>query len=530
MYSNPLDIKVLKSQIGDSESKLCEILDAFAANIPQVIVEMRRSATQGDFDLVQREAHRIKSSARAVGALAFGQISEQLEVAVKTQALDSVDQLIEQLASAFVPAEQWINEYLKKSAITCGSSVSDWRENRILLIDDDPMMLTILTMMLEEMGVKHIVGMTEGEDSLRLLETRNHQVDLILLDLNMPSMDGIELLRHIAEANYTGKLILMSGEEKRILSSVEKLAKEHMLHVLGSIEKPVKRDELIDLISRDKRVISSYPKTSAKVGGRLITVAELEAAIDNEIICPYFQPKIDMVTKEVTGVEALVRWRDPEMGMITPDQFIPLAEENGLITSLTKLIFRQSVEFASRMKASGYHLSVAVNFSVDTLTDLRWPELLSSVLDHYDIEPSDITMEITESRLMNKLSSTLEVLTRLSLKRFKLSIDDFGTGYSSMEQLQRIPFSELKIDRQFVNEAPSDRSARVILESSVNLAKSLGMKIVAEGVESIEEWRLVDQLGCDLVQGFFISKPLSGDDFMLWIADWANQRSSKFDR
>ena len=177
------------------------------------------------------------------------------------------------------------------------------------------------------------------------------------------------------------------------------------------------------------------------------------------------------------------------------------------------------MEYAARLKAMEYHHNVAINLSVDSLTDLDWPEKITAILQEFGLEPSHISFEITESRLMEHVSVALDILSRLSLKRFNLSIDDFGTGYSSMEQLQRIPFSEFKIDRAFVHGANRDASALAILESSVLLAKKLDMKVVAEGVEDQRDWDLVARLGCDQVQGYFVSRPLPFSALLKWLQD-----------
>ena len=154
------------------------------------------------------------------------------------------------------------------------------------------------------------------------------------------------------------------------------------------------------------------------------------------------------------------------------------------------------------------------------MNDLDWPDAMAAMVESAGLQPNSITFEITESRLMEHIVVALDILSRLSLKRFNLSIDDFGTGYSSMEQLQRIPFSELKIDRAFVRGAGEDASARAILESSVLLARNLDMKVVAEGVETDEDWNVVAELGCDQVQGYYVARPMPADQLHKWLGEW----------
>ena len=251
-----------------------------------------------------------------------------------------------------------------------------------------------------------------------------------------------------------------------------------------------------------------------------LSLAELRQAIEADQLDTYFQPKVDIKSGRVVGVEALVRWHHPERGLIRPDSFIGMAEENGLIGDLTDAVCVKALEYASRLKKTGYDLDVAINLSVDSLTNLEWPDRIFNQLEQYELDASGISFEITESRLMEHISVALDILSRLSLKRFKLSIDDFGTGYSSMEQLQRIPFTEFKIDRAFVHGAAREASARAILESSVVLAKKLNMKVVAEGVEDQQDWDLVAEIGCDQVQGYFVSRPLPFAHLVKWIDDY----------
>jgi len=218
------------------------------------------------------------------------------------------------------------------------------------------------------------------------------------------------------------------------------------------------------------------------------------------------------------GVEALVRWNHPTDGIIGPFDFIHLVEDNNLIYELTQAVCKKVLQYVSRWQAQGINLDIAINISTEALRNLSWPDDIANQVEAAGLQPSNVTFEITESHLMEHFVVALDILSRLSLKRFKLSIDDFGTGYSSMEQLQRVPFSELKIDRAFVRGASEDTSARAILESSVSLAKKLDMKIVAEGVETEEDWNLVAELGCDEVQGFYIARPMPADQLCRWLA------------
>ncbi|MBF0248272.1 MAG: EAL domain-containing protein, partial [Alphaproteobacteria bacterium] len=277
---------------------------------------------------------------------------------------------------------------------------------------------------------------------------------------------------------------------------------------------PDKVKPLLDILAEERAGKRAYGPVDA------LDVEELRAGIDGDELEVFYQPKVAVTDKRVVGVESLVRWRHKERGLVPPVAFIPVAEEHGLIDALTDAVYAKAAAQGGKWLAQGREIKVAVNISVDSLTRLDLPEFIVATGRENGLDPAHIVLEITGSRLMEDIKSPLEILTRLRLKGVSLSIDDFGTGHSSMEQLKRIPFTELKIDRAFVYGACRDTSARAILTSSVTLAKALGMTTVAEGVEDQDDWDLVAELGVDVVQGYFIAKPMPADEFDAWLAAW----------
>ncbi len=392
---------------------------------------------------------------------------------------------------------------------------------KVLLVDDDPMIVELMSPVLHALGIRDITVSVDGSEALSVIDADKEKLSLILCDLRMPGMDGIEFLRHLGERHYSGDIIIISGSDNRLLESVYDLAQAHQLNILAALEKPVTTKALAEALKNTSPAHAQRHATESPVS---LDATELERALRGGELVSYFQPKVDVQSGHIDGVETLVRWNHPDYGVVTPDRFIPMAEESGLIDALTQTVFFQAMRYAAAWQRMGLKLQVAVNVSVHNLQQLELPEMLIDTASSLGIDPSGITIEVTESRLMQNLTSALEILTRLYLQGVKLSIDDFGTGYSSMEQLRRIPFNELKIDRSFVNRADHDQAAMAILESSVDLAKKLNMTLVAEGVETKEEWDLVKGLGCDLVQGYYISKPMSGNDIPGWISSWDKVR------
>ncbi len=400
---------------------------------------------------------------------------------------------------------------------------------RILLAEDDPLMARIMGALLAQLGCAAPVTVGDGAAALEHLGSTEDQPDVFITDLNMPGMDGIELLRHIAERQYKGPLILVSGEHADVLQTTLDLARTHGLNVVAALTKPVVFAALGAALEAAAASLAASlapdlvpgPAADEPATTRaIITADDIALALEQGQFTVFYQPKASIETRTVSGVEALVRWNHPDHGIIGPDEFIPLAEQSDMIIALTDVVLREAIAQGGRWAAADTPLTVSINLSMDCLSRLDYPDFIARLANEAGFDCALIMLEITESRLIKEMTSALEVLTRLRMKGFGLSIDDFGTGYSSMEQLQRLPFTELKIDRAFVHGAQHDAKARAILESSADLGRRLGMRIVAEGVEEDGDLACVGAMGCDVVQGFIVSRPMAAIGFNAWLADW----------
>ncbi|MEO6423173.1 MAG: EAL domain-containing response regulator [Candidatus Nitrotoga sp.] len=394
---------------------------------------------------------------------------------------------------------------------------------KILVLDDEPFMLKLLARMLTNQGFTSVSLCESGRAALDQVDNLDTRPNLILLDLNMPEMDGIEFIRHLVERNYTGSLILISGEDERMLQTVEKLVQAHKITVLGHIHKPVNAEALSALLEKWTPSSLDSPKAQKNYGAD-----EVRAAIKNGELVNYYQPKVAVATGKVAGVETLVRWRHPVHGIVPPDLFIGVAEANGLIDDLTRVVLTSALAQAKAWHDAGLALRVAVNVSMDSLASLDFLDFVTELTAKTGISPQEIVLEVTESQLMRDARIPLEILTRLRLNRFRLSIDDFGTGHSSLAQLRDIPFDELKIDQSFVHRASSVETLRAMYDASLALARQLGMEVVAEGVEDRDDWDLLLRTGCDLAQGAFISRPMLAEDLPGWMEVWQERVRNKF--
>jgi len=280
-----------------------------------------------------------------------------------------------------------------------------------------------------------------------------------------------------------------------------------------------------------KRTNAGYtvytPEFEAVAARNIELEKELRYAIEHEQLQLYFQPKISHHTGVVVGVEALVRWNHPELGLLAPDDFIPLAESTGLIQALSSWVLKAAIQKIVKLHEEGYQVSVAVNLSNRNMLDVGLPERIAALLEVNGALPEWLVFEITERAVMDEAERVLVTLEKLNKMGIQLSLDDFGTGYSSLAYLKKLPVGEMKIDQSFIRDMELDESDTVIVRSIIALGHSLGMKVVAEGVESIEIWNTLTKLGCDASQGYYISKPLTAEALDIWInsSSWAKQKN-----
>jgi len=339
---------------------------------------------------------------------------------------------------------------------------NEWKSLKILIVDDDSFQRTIVTKVLNLLGVTQVATAADGHAAeLRLAEGW----DLLILDLNMPGMDGIEFLNVLSDHALNPALIFFSGEDLRLLEVAEDLARDLGIRVIGSISKPIDRSKIEALLDRVELKTAPPAKTFTQFE---LSEAEIRAGLAADAIRLVYQPKVDAVSLDMVGVEALLRWETPDGALLGPGAVVPVAERTGLMFTLTQAIFKAAMLQLSQWCQAGYRWKVSCNFSVSDLTESSIVRVLEDALTASGAPTDLVILEVTESKLPEDVSRVMSSLTRMRLKGCGISIDDFGTGFSSMEQLRRFPFTELKIDRAFVNGAHAMPSARAIFESSVD--------------------------------------------------------------
>jgi EAL domain-containing protein (putative c-di-GMP-specific phosphodiesterase class I)/FixJ family two-component response regulator len=386
---------------------------------------------------------------------------------------------------------------------------------RILILDDDAAVGQTIQWIAESLGFE-AEFVTRPEEFFERLE--QNSPDIITIDLVMPELDGVEIIRLLTERKCRAKIVISSGRGSRVLEAAQRSASEHGLSIAGVISKPISKEALRLLVGEGSE--SNQPQSvetqSASRDEFEVTAPDLQNALDRHEFILAYQPKIECRSGVTAGFEALVRWKHPDRGIVMPDQFIPVAENAGLIDALTGQIFEQSLEwFSQSFPQSNPKLSL--NISAKSLVDIQMADNLSALCQRFQIDTERVVLELTETSAMVDPILSLDLLTRLRVKGFHLSIDDFGTGFSSMVQLVRLPFSEIKVDRSFVMQAPHSSESRSVIKSIVELGHSLGLLVTAEGVENLKTLDYLNSLGCDLAQGYFIARPMPGEAACNWV-------------
>jgi EAL domain-containing protein (putative c-di-GMP-specific phosphodiesterase class I)/ActR/RegA family two-component response regulator len=383
----------------------------------------------------------------------------------------------------------------------------------VFIIDDEQ---KIAELLVETVSLSGFIANIYTDATVFFEENKYSDDSIIILDLNMPKMDGIEVIRELSKKSSKASLILTSGYDVGVLHSAEKLAFAYELEVMTSINKPIKLDELSTVLVNHRKTLSDS-KPIPEDNDFIPTEEELITAIDYDQLVLHYQPQIDVQSGDTIGAEALVRWMHPEHGMLFPDYFIPLAEQAGLMGKLTSKVLDMAITRISLQNSFGAKLPLSVNVSATDISSLGLPEELKHKIKICKLDPNLLNIEITESALMGELATSLDILTRIRMKDFGLSIDDFGTGFSSLSQLHRVPFNELKVDKSFVILMDRDAEAKSIVKTCIMLGHELNMRVVAEGVESETALTMLKEMGCDIAQGYFISRPLSEENFNIWL-------------
>jgi len=387
------------------------------------------------------------------------------------------------------------------------------QSRRLLILDDERTVAQTVAHIAERHGFVVRLSETPRDffyDVARFAPTH------IIIDLLMPGMDGVEVLRSLAAVSCRANIIMMSGMGAKVLESAQRAGIERGLRISGILPKPFKPAELRALLDADAAGAPVHSEVAE--ADREVSLGDLETALRTDQFVLHYQPKIDLASGRAAGVEALVRWQHPTLGLLLPQRFLPLVEQSGSMDLLTYRVIETGLAWFAEA-GHGNTQTMAINISGGSLTDVIFADVLSEQCTLLKIDPARIILELTETTATRRSADTLDILTRVRLKGFQLSIDDYGTGYSSMVQLAQLPFSEIKIDKSFVNAMHNSGEAHKLVASTIGLGKALHLVTVAEGVETEQQLRALAELQCEQAQGFHIARPMDGMAAREWLRE-----------
>jgi len=389
----------------------------------------------------------------------------------------------------------------------------------VLVVEDHDFQRQVALRLLQRMGVGTALEAADGRSALAVLGQQKQPMDVVLVDLDLPHMDGIEFIGHVARERLANAVVVLTALDPALLNTVRIMARASGIRVLGTVEKPLtaaKLGDVIDLYFTADLLADETPQLDIDEG-------LLAEALAGDAFEAWFQPQVAIGSGFVTGVEALARW-SLDGHSVPPARFIPELERCNLIDALTERILAQACRWCARWRESGLDLGISVNVSMHNLEDTAAADRYQAIVQAAGIDTHDVTLEITESAMMHEAAPVLNVLARLRLKGFGLSVDDFGTGWSSLSQLAQLPVTELKIDQGFINGATTEPRNRAVVEASLELGRKLGLTTVAEGVRNIEEWQMLAELGCTRAQGELVGMAVPGDQLVAAIEKWRRRQ------
>ena len=386
-------------------------------------------------------------------------------------------------------------------------------ELTVLVVEDHEFQRRSLCRLLHRAGVEKVLEAEDGQSALALLNSCNGRTILVITDLDMPNVDGIEFIRHLATEFPAANVAIYSAQDPNLLRSVRMLAEELGLAFAGVLPKPANLSQIRALLEgvQPAKPISRFDVVPP------LTVDEVREAFANDWVVSYFQPKVSLVTGETVGCEALVRIVHPSLGAIAPARFLSALEAAGLQRELTYRMLSGASALLREVDALCPRLSVSVNLTLPEVSEKQDAERLAAAVHVQSVAPERVVFEVTETAVATDWRLAVENLSRLRLKGFTLSVDDFGTGYSSLQQLLRLPFSELKLDRSFISEIGTVPAAHAVVEGTIRIAKKMGLTTVAEGIETASEAQMLASLDCDVGQGYAFSRPLPLADIVSWL-------------
>lgn len=383
---------------------------------------------------------------------------------------------------------------------------------KILVLEDHPLTLQMLMLTLKGLGYHNLHAAESGDQAFAILKAEG-QFDVLICDIQMPGVDGLTFLRKASEVGTINALILSSEIAPNLRLAIQQLGRLIGYQVLGDLSKPISRDELKTLLLD---YVPQAPKIKTMTVSEMPSATDIQRALHDGEFIPYFQPKVDLQSLEVVGAEVLVRWQHPRLGLMSPGQFLEIVQHYGFLDDMTVAIGRQALRFLKSHKLVK-QISLAINLDASQLDSPNLVNTVKKTLFDEHLPAHCLTLEITETGLIHSPITSIENLVRLRLLGCGISIDDFGAGFSSLQRICEMPGTELKLDASFTRSMTHNPRSLAAVDSVLRLAKNLEFNVVAEGIETYEQLRCLQKLDCPTGQGYLFSKPLSEQDFLVWL-------------
>jgi EAL domain-containing protein (putative c-di-GMP-specific phosphodiesterase class I) len=385
--------------------------------------------------------------------------------------------------------------------------------NRVLVLDADSGVVESIAEIARGLDYS-VASTTRSGDFISLFDA--FRPTLLILQPESRAEGVLDVVARLGARGCKAPIVLLGAVDDAVVASAEALGASLGLSMQGRLSKPLAMKDL------SAKLIASRKQD------RALDAADLERGIAAGEVAPYYQPKASLKRNgwTIDGVEALARWHHPRLGVVMPDEFMPLAERTGLIGALTNRVLDIALKQVREWNGAGLKLSCAVNLPPALVMDPTFPERVAALLEQHGLDGDRLVLEITETAMMQNPTTTMDVLTRLRVRRVGLALDDFGTGYSSLTQLHQMPFDEMKIDKSLVTNVPHSREANTMVGSLIELGHNLGLEICAEGVENKEALDMLAVLRCDRCQGYVISRAVPAREIGKVVTNWnGNGRS-----
>lgn len=379
------------------------------------------------------------------------------------------------------------------------------QHSRVLLVDDDPVFLAVAEAVVTALGIADVTCASNGADGLECLRSRDPDFSFIILDLNMPELDGLAFMRGAAELGFKGGIIVSSGESEAVIRSARHMGEMLGVRIIGCLKKPLSTHDLRALLN------------SAAAGGdqdRPPFRGSLPSSLHSLELVPYYQAQHDAWNGSIRGAEALIRARDQQGTIHGPGKLFSLVHGHGELVRMTLDIARKVMDDALCWRTAGVRVCAAINVDARVAEEPEVGATIARLAHERSLDPTSLCLELTETALPVDMTRLIEALTRLRMVGFQLSLDDYGTGGSNFELLRLCPFTEIKIDGSVIRAAASEPIAHKFLDSAVAMASDLGLNVIGEGIETAAQLDLARQSGIAVIQGYLFSRPTPADDLL----------------